>query len=246
MKNILSDEERQVLYKKHKKERDGRTRDRIKAVLLRDEGWSYEMIAHALLLSKEGGRKHVEDYILSKKLVTKNGGSSSKLDKDETQILIEHLTEQTYLYAKEIVAYISKTFGKEYTVAGITSWLKDHGFSYKKPAVVPGKANRQKQEEWIEKYKALKKTLPDDEAICFKDGVHPTHKTKPAYGWMPKGKRKEIRTNTGRQRINLSGCIDIISRMVLIQEDVTLNAESTIQFIKKIEEAYPSASKVYT
>ncbi len=51
--------------------------------------------------------------------------------------------------------------------------------------------------------------------------------------------RKEIPTNTGRSRLNLSGAIDVVSHNVVIQEDQTLNAESTIRFFQKIEEAYP-------
>ena len=37
----------------------------------------------------------------------------------------------------------------------------------KKPAVVPGKANREAQELWIKQYEELKATLQPDEAICF-------------------------------------------------------------------------------
>ena len=77
------------------------------------------------------------------------------------------------------------------------------------------------------------------------DGVHPTHNAKPAYGWIQKGQRKEIPTNTGRQRVNLSGMIDILSKRVLIREDETLEAESTIRFLKSIEEAYPSKRTVH-
>jgi hypothetical protein len=40
MKIFLTDEERSALQKQHKKERDKRICDRIKAVLLRDKGWA--------------------------------------------------------------------------------------------------------------------------------------------------------------------------------------------------------------
>ena len=49
--NFLTDEERASLQQQHKKERDGRVRDRIKAVLLRDKGWTWMQISDALLLS---------------------------------------------------------------------------------------------------------------------------------------------------------------------------------------------------
>ena len=57
--------------------------------------------------------------------------------------------------------------------------------------------------------------------------------------------RKEIPANTGRARLNLSGAIDVISHNVVIQEDHTLNAESTMRFFKKIEEAYPCKRKIH-
>ncbi len=48
MGTILNDEERKELLVSHKRERDGRVKDRVKAVLLRDEGMSYAEIARVL------------------------------------------------------------------------------------------------------------------------------------------------------------------------------------------------------
>ena len=74
MKGFLTDNERADLLKQHKKERDGRVRDRIKAVLLRDEGWTWMQIAHALLLSEEALRSHLKDYHHLKKAETRKWG----------------------------------------------------------------------------------------------------------------------------------------------------------------------------
>ncbi|MEM8628799.1 MAG: transposase [Chlamydiota bacterium] len=49
--------------------------------------------------------------------------------------------------------------------------------------------------------------------------------------------RRTIHTNIGRQRIRLSGALDINKHRVLIQEDTTLHAASTIAFFKKIEKS---------
>ena len=62
MSYFLTDEERFSLQKQHKKERDGRIRDRIKAVLLRDKGWTWMQIAEALLLSEEVLRLHLKEF----------------------------------------------------------------------------------------------------------------------------------------------------------------------------------------
>jgi transposase len=245
MKDFLSPEKRNKLKLQHKHERDKRVCDRIKAVLLADEGWTFQQIAKVLLLSDEAISQQVQDYLAKQKLKPESGGSDSKLNEEQTKSLLEHLQQHTYLYAKDIIAYVKATFSVEYTVPGMTSWLKMHGFSYKKPAIVPGKANCEAQERWIKEYEEFKKNLPGNEAICFIDGVHPTHNTKPTYGWILKGERKEIPTNTGRQRLNLSGAIDIISRKVLVREDESLNAISTINFLKMIEDAYPTAERVH-
>lgn len=46
MKNFLQPEETELLRAQHKKERDKRICDRIKAVLLFNEGWSHQQIAY--------------------------------------------------------------------------------------------------------------------------------------------------------------------------------------------------------
>ncbi len=243
--NFLTEKEREQLKLQHRRERDGRIRDRIKAVLLYDEGWSPKDIARVLLISDEAIRNHIDEYQTSKKLKPESGGSAEKLSADQSQKLEVHLQAHTYLYVKDIVAYIEVTFGIFYTVHGMRSWLQRHFFSYKKPAVVPGKANKEQQQEWLSGYEKLRAGLGADETICFMDGVHPTHNVQPAYGWIKKGVRKEIPANTGRERLNLSGVIDVVSHNIVIQEDQTLNAESTIHFFKKIEETYPSKRKIH-
>ncbi len=243
--SLLSKQEREALRAQHRLERDRRVCDRIKAVLLYDKGWSYEAIAEALLLSSAGIKNHISEYESIKKLNPDGGGSTEKLDANQAKKLIDHLEEHTYLYVKDILQYVQSNWQVTYTASGMTAWLKRHGFSYKKPSLVPGKADRGQQCQWIEEYTNLKKTLPEDETLCFIDGVHPTHNVQLAYGWIKKGQRKEIRSNAGRGRLNLSGMIDMLTYRVLVREDTTLNAESTILFFKRIEEAYPSKNKVH-
>jgi len=243
--SFLNNEERVQLRAQHKKERDKRICDRIKAVLLYDKGWPLMQIAEALLLSDDAIRKHIKDYKFYKKLKTENGGSEEKLSVKQSKKLIKHLQAYTYLYTKDIVAYVESAYGISYSISGMCYWLKRNGFSYKKPSIVPGKADKEIQKKWIDEYFKLKKNLKENETICFIDGVHPTHNTKLSYGWIKKGVRKEICSNTGRQRINISGAIDVVERKLHFQEDHMLNAEATISFFKKIGKSYPNKNKIY-
>lgn len=242
---FLTDQKRTQLKEQHKRERDKRICDRIKAVLLADEGWTPQQIAKVLLISDQAVREHVQEYKESNKLKPESGGSEEKLSEGQSKQLTAHLEKHTYLYVKDIVAYVEVTFKIAYTVAGMRHWLRRHKFSYKKPALVPGKADKERQQQWLAEYEKLRQGLPEDETIGFIDGVHPTHNVQPAFGWIKIGVRKEIPANTGRGRINLSGMIDVIQHNVLVQEDVTLNADATIQFFRKIEEAYPGKRKIH-
>lgn len=243
--NFLDDAERARLKIAHKIERDGRIRDRIKAVLLYDNGWTPKKIAEALLISDEAVRNHIEDYKTSQKLRSESGGSKSKLSDEQSRQLERHLQKHIYLYVKDICAYVRIVFNVDYTVHGLRNWLQRQGFSYKKPAIVPGKANEQQQKEWIAEYEKLRSELQANETICFIDGVHPTHNVQPAYGWIKRGVRKEIPANSGRSRLNLSGAVDVVNSKVVVQSDKTLNADSTIGFFKNIEKAYPDKDKIH-
>jgi transposase len=198
-----------------------------------------------LLLSEGAIKSHIKEYQLENKLIPGGGGSSEKLSKIQNKELEKHLQSHTYLYVKDIAAYIFQKWKISYTVSGLRNWLQRHNFSYKKPSLVPGKADPKLQEAWLTEYEKLKIMLPSTETICFIDGVHPTHNVQPAYGWIKKGQQKTIPSNTGRRRINLAGAIDILSHRIHIHEDITLNAETTIIFFKKLEEAYPTMDKVH-
>lgn len=97
MERRLTAQERADLQKRHKKERDGRIRDRIKAVLAYDDGYTYSEIARILLLDDKTIRRHIEAYFSKKKLKPENGGSQSYLTAHETSELKAHLREITFL-----------------------------------------------------------------------------------------------------------------------------------------------------
>ena len=107
---MLTDKEREQLKIQHKQERDGRVRDRIKAVLLTDKGWSSKAIAEALLISNQVVRNHIRDYEATRKLKPESGGSNEKLSEEQSKKLLSHLENHVYLFVKDIIAYVVSTF----------------------------------------------------------------------------------------------------------------------------------------
>lgn len=62
----------------HDSTRDGRVRDRIKAVLLASEGWSSAMISQALRIHETTVVRHINDYLQSEKLKPENGAARAE------------------------------------------------------------------------------------------------------------------------------------------------------------------------
>lgn len=241
----LSDKKKKDLELLHRYEKDGRTRDRIKAVLLKSEGWKNREIGQALRIHEETVREHLHDWVLDEKLKPGNGGSFSKLCDNQSQLLVSHLEKTTYTRVVDICVYAETIFGVQYTVSGMTKWLKQNNFSYKQPKAVPAKADLVSQEEFIEKYLALLETTPTSEPILFMDSAHPTMATKIVRGWIKKGVDKPIEQTASRTRVNVMGAIELSSMKVVSNFPEYVNSETTIAFFDQLKEVYPNAKKIH-
>jgi transposase len=235
----LPPEEKDYLEREHALKENGKERDRIKAILLRSEGWTVPQISQALRLHQSTIIKHIEAYKTAGKLKNESGGSSSHLTEEQSQELIVHLEENTYAHNHQIVMYIKEHFGVTYTVAGLHKWLHRNGFSYKKAKGLPHKADAELQKQFIAKYNELKQEVSEKEPILFIDAVHPTQATKLAYGWIRTGKTKHVGTTASRTRLNIVGAIQLghISEAITSQYE-TINAQSIMSFMDKIREQY--------
>lgn len=241
----LSEEQKKDLELRHRYEDDRRIADRIKAVLLKNEGWKNKAIAQALRIHEETVRQHLTDWATDEKLKPENGGSYSKLDDAQTRALDTHIAETTYTRVIDICAYVETKFGIRYTVSGMTKWLKEHKFSYKHPKNVPAKADTAKQEEFIEKYLSLVTDTPTDEPILFMDSAHPTMATKVVCGWIKKGVDKPIAQTASRTRVNVMGAIELKKMNVVSCRPDYVNAETTVAFFEQLKTAYPHAPKIH-
>jgi transposase len=242
---LLTEAQKQELEARHRCERDKRVCDRIKAVLLKSEGWPNRAIAQALRVRVETIEQHLSDWLGSEKLKPENGGSMSKLNESQSSALEVHLQEKTYVHVAEICAYVARVSGVSYTISGMTKWLKHHCFSYKHPKAVPAKADLEKQEEFIEKYLSLVDETPVGEPILFMDSAHPTMATKVTCGWIKKGVDKPIAQTASRTRVNVMGAVELTGMNVTSCCPDYVNTETTISFFELLKTTYPNAPKLH-
>lgn len=241
----LSAEAKVKLEKQHRGERDSRISDRLKAVLLKDEGWTTQSISQALRIHEETVRQHVRDWEEEGKLKPENGGSISKLNVAQAAALINHLEEKVYVQVMDICGYVAKKFGKFYTVSGMTKWLHQAGFSYKRPKPFPAKADTAKQEAFIEAYLALLDETPAEEVIVFMDSAHPTMATKVTCGWIKKGFDQPIAQTASRTRVNIVGALELKTMKVVSTLPELVNADTIVSFFDQLKQAYPDTPRIH-
>lgn len=241
--DFLSLEQKKLLRAQHRAEKNRPTADRIKAVLAANDGWSYKDIANMLLLDQETISTHIKEYIESSKLSKNSGGSQSKLTTEQDQKLILHLEENLYATTANICAYVKEIYNVEYSINGMTSWLHNHKFSYKKPVGIPAKADLEKQKEFVDSYKKLREETPVDEPILFFDGVHPTMNTKFSHGWIRTGTDKTLPTTASRSRMNIAGSLNLNSKTLIVDHHETINSDAMTIHLKKLRATYPDAKK---
>ncbi len=116
--------------------------------------------------------------------------------------------------------WVAMTFAVHFTLSGMTAVLRRLGYTYKKPKLVPGQADAARQE------------------------AHPVHNPVVSGGWIKRGQTVHLKSNTGRQRLNINGAINLETMAAQIRFDETINAISTVALLEQIEAAYPAANKI--
>lgn len=240
MPGFLSEEQVADLRQAHRQIKDKKLADRIKAVLSLNAGFEYSQVAKILLLDEVTLRRYVQRFQESGTtglLECRCLGGKSRLTSNQEMSLKRYFKQHTAQTALAVANHLAKRYGVKYSVIGATKLLHRLGFVYKKPKVVPGKANRSRQEQFLQTYKQLKNSLGKKDQIYFADSTHPSHNTMLSHGWILKGKKndKYIKTNTGRDRLSLNGALNLVSQAAIVLEEKTVNSKATINLLESIK-----------
>lgn len=248
MNTPLSREERETLIEGHRAEHNKRRADRTKTILYLDEGKTYEEIAKLLFLDDSTIRRYKQEYTeggIDALLDDHYKGGIGLLTTDQETGLKTHLRETLYRRAKDVCAYIEKTYKIAYTPEGMACLLHRLGFSYKKTKQVPGKTSPEAQRSFLAEYENIKQSMDKTDELYFTDASHPQHNSMPAYAWIPTGEEREIKTNTGRMRINLNGALNAKDKSAVVCSVETVNAVAMIELFQALEAKHPDAKMIH-
>jgi len=248
MKNLhLTSEEISDLRTAHAAERNRNAAYKINAIILLGMGWTLKEVQDALLLDTETLRSYVKKYQaggIATLLQTNYSGKQVNLDEQQLAQLHNELDENIHLTTGSVIQYAEQAFGVTYSCSGMRDLLHREGYVFKKPVLVPGNPDIEEQEQFVRYYEDFMMDKDPDVEVLFVDAVHPEHNAMAAYGWIKKGQKREIKTNSGRQRLNLHGAINAETMEVTVIESSTINRDSTVQLLEMLDRKYFYAKQI--
>ena len=160
---------------------------------------------------------------------------------EQEKALKKHFTDNPPSDTHVIRAYILAEYGQQFSISGATKLMKRLDFVYKKPIALAMQADEVAQQAFMDWYKNLLNSLLPNDQVLFLDAVHPEYQSRPSHGWFPKNQKTAIKTTSGRKRFNLQGALNLDGLKFISVQGERINAQTTLQLLKKIEKAYPLA-----
>jgi transposase len=238
----LNTEELVILTEMHRACKDKKTADRIKTILMLNNGFTYLQISEILLIDERTINRYKKLYLnqgVDGLIADNYQGGFMKMTDEQISRLKEKIESIPFATAAEVCEFVWKEFGIRYTAQGMVKTLHRLGYSYKKTCPIPGKHDRGKQEAFVRKYNEEFKVLPDNEKVYFLDGSHPTFNNHPGYAWIKTGSNFLIKSHAGREHLNLMGALNPKDQETIVKNYPVLNRDSVIDFLKTLRKKNP-------
>ena len=219
--------------------------DRIRVILLLDDGETYKNISKFLFLD-EGTignyKKRYEKGGIEGLINDHYFGRIAMLSPREMAILSNDLQSKIFPTTNAVINHIKKKFEVRYSLSGATNLLHCLGFSFKKANPVPGKAKRKKQKNFVRRYRRLK---PQGK-MYFIDATHPEFAPTISYGWIKRGTNFDVKTNSGwKKRVNICGALDIGGMDIIARTHKTIDSAAICNLLLAIRRKNPFENNLY-
>lgn len=177
-----------------------------------------------------------------------SGGISSLLEthyyypesslEQHKDIIGESLNNSPVQSVNEAILRIEEVTGIIRKPTQVRAFLLKHGYRYRKMGQMPGKADAQKQEKWLESLQPyIRKAEKGECHLLFSDAAHFTLSAFVCMVWSIR--RIFLKTASGRNRINVLATVDVVSKEVVTHINTTyITAEAIVEFLRQLKTHY--------
>jgi transposase len=222
---------------------------RANAILLLDKGMSCAGVAEVLFLDDDTIRSFYKSYVgggVEGLERFESGGSSCDLNDEQIKSLVDWVDETHPTTRRIVGAWLKRVFDVSYSKAGLIALLNRVGLVFRKPVLVPRVIDAEAQSDWIKAYEALLNEMTPNEMAMFMDAVHPAHQSRAVGCWTKRDAPPlALASNSGRDRINVHGAIDLATGQTVMVEEDRINAETTIKLLGLIEQRNPTMTSIF-
>lgn len=206
---VFSEDEIRQLYDYRDHQRDSRLKLRFLALLMLAEEVAIETVATVIGKSV----KRIETWgaqYLTKGIASLNSFNyhpkHTYLPSSQIEQLVTWVKATNPAKAKQVRAYIKEQFGVTYSVEAVRVLMHKQGLKRLRPKTEPANPpSEAEQREFVTTYTQMKAESAPGTAFLFLDAMHLVHQNEPGYCWGDPTDPPVIKTNTGRQRLNILG-----------------------------------------
>ena len=215
---------------------------RIQAVYMK----SMTELSNAMIGTLTGLHRHtvkhwIEVYQLSgfAGLCHFNYGTNKSDLENHSESLLQSFTERPPMTANEAKARIEELTGISRSPSQVRTFMKRHNMRYIKTGHIPAKADTEKQKEWVKTKlePAIKEAEKGECHLLFMDAAHFILEPFICALWCVA--RLFIKASAGRNRINVLGTVNAITKEVFTLNNTTfINAATILTFLKQLKDRY--------
>jgi transposase len=215
---------------------------RIFAVYLKsDLNYSNQMIG---LIT--GLHRHIVSYWINvykekgfEGLVINNYGTNKSKLEEHAESILSSFSQRPPMNAAEATQRISEMTGINRSEQQVRAFMKRHGLRFIKCGHIPAKADNEAQNHWVEtELKPVVEAAQQQQVhLLFCDAAHFVLQPFLCSLWC--AFRVFIKAPAGRNRINVLGAVNAITKEVITLSNTTyITSDTLIQFLKMLKEKY--------
>lgn len=172
-------------------------------------------------------------------LLTNDYGTNKSELEIHSESILSSFSKQPPMCAAEAVERISERTGIKRSEQQVRAFMKRHGLKFIKCGHTPAKADNEVQQQWVEdNLKPVIEAAQQGQVhLFFCDAAH--FVLQPFLCFLWSAVRVFIQASAGRNRINVLGAVNAITKEVVTLTNTTyITSNTLIQFLKQLKERF--------